>query len=46
MKTLDHPNIVKLKHYFYQSQEKKKEDGCVSRLARVLCLVPAHPPHL
>jgi serine/threonine protein kinase len=27
MKTLDHPNIVKLKHYFYQSQDKKREDG-------------------
>jgi len=43
MKQLDHPNIVKLKHYFYQSQDKKKEDGTMEEetyLNLVLEFVP------
>ena len=27
MKQLNHCNVCKLKHYFYQTQDKVKEDG-------------------
>lgn len=48
MKLLKHPNVVQLRHYFYQSTEKKREsDGQLEeetfRESDARALLPASP---